>query len=133
MMKNPTMVIWGGKRKYLYCCHQVLPAVASWSSFSSCSLLSMCSDQNSSIQNGYNLEILIDKFHLKLDPHTCHDCCCFSIQQTLEIKSAYHDLNQAVHPSKPCALTTRLTHTASSLPHDLRGKEPQHDRHGVDA
>ena len=46
---------------------------------------------------------------LEIEPHDCHSCYRFAIQQTLETKSAYHSLNRKPHPSEPCVLTTRLT------------------------
>ena len=51
---------------------------------------------------------------LKLYLQICRGCSQFAIQQTLEMKSIYCDLNQALHPSKPCVLTTTLTHTHCS-------------------
>ena len=56
-------------------------------------------------------------FLLKIEPHDCHRCYWFAIQQTLDIKSTYCDLNLVPHSSEPCVLTSRPTHTAQrSLP-----------------
>ena len=56
-------------------------------------------------------------FFLEIEPHDCCRRYWFAIQQMLEIKYTYHDLNKLPHPSKPCNLTTRLTHAAqNSLP-----------------